>query len=249
MNRDPTPAPDPVNRDPVNRDPEPETDAMHATLDMDELRQAWRALDRRLADDQALRLADLRDRRLGATRRTLRPLAWGQVATMLFGFALLVLGVSAWRHDNGNPAVFVSGILMHAFGVLTLIAGGSVLGMIARIDYSAPVLQIQQQLLKLRRAFITWGMVVGLPWWLAWIPAIIALAKPPLAPLDPGKANFLMVSIGIGIAGLLATWLFRRWLQRPGREALAQRLDDAAAGRSLARAQAELAELARFERD
>jgi hypothetical protein len=55
--------------------------------------------------------------------------------------------------------------------------------------------------------------------------------------------------LGFGAAGLVATAWFHRWSRRPERAALGRRLDDSLGGGSLRRAQAELAELLRFEKD
>jgi hypothetical protein len=52
-----------------------------------------------------------------------------------------------------------------------------------------------------------------------------------------------------GVVGLLATLYFYRWSRRPGREALAKRLNDSAAGSSLRKAQAELDGLKAYENE
>jgi serine/threonine-protein kinase len=219
--------------------------AMTNAMELDDLRQAWQALDRRMAEHNALRLDELRERKLSRVGRSLRPLAWGQVATMAFGIALVLLGVDTWTGHRDQTALFVSGLVVHAFGVLTIIAGGSTLAMINRIDYAAPVLAIQHQLLRLRRGYLAWGAIVGLPWWLLWLPVLVCLSKRNLLAA-PGV---LAGSLAIGVLGLLATWAFYRWTRGPGRERLARAMDDSAAGRSLVRAQASLDELRRFERD
>jgi hypothetical protein len=54
---------------------------------------------------------------------------------------------------------------------------------------------------------------------------------------------FLWCNIGAGALGLLATLAFHRWLHQPGREQLASRFDDSAAGKSLTRARNLLADL------
>lgn len=218
---------------------------MEATMELDDFKSAWQALDQKLAQHNALKLAELRDRKLGDARRSLRPLAWGQVATILFGIAMLLLGLGAWtsHRDDGIGTVFVSGLIMHAYGVLTIIAGGSTLGKIRNIDYSAPVLSIQRQLSSLRRWYVRWGMIIGLPWWLLWLPFLVCLARADITQVS----WMLEISGTIGIAGLLATWWFHRWLQRPGREKLARAMDDSAAGRSLVRATSILDDIARFE--
>lgn len=225
---------------------EPDKDpAMTTAIELDDFRQAWQALDRRIAEQNALRLDELRERKLTGVCRSLRPLAWGQVATMAFGIALVLLGVDTWTGHRDETALFVSGLIVHASGVLTIIAGGSILGMIGGIDYAAPVVAIQHRLLRLRRWYLAWGAIVGLPWWLLWLPVLVCLSKRDLVAV-PGV---LAGSLAIGLLGLLATWAFYLWTRRPGRERLARAMDDSAAGRSLARALAGLDELKRFERD
>jgi hypothetical protein len=225
---------------------EPDKDPdMSSSMELDDFRQAWQALDTRLARDAALRLDELRERKLGGVARSLRPLAWGQAGTIAFGIALVLLGAGTWTGHRDDAALFASGLVVHVFGVLTIIAGASTLAMIGRIDYAAPVLKIQHQLLRLRRCYLAWGAIVGLPWWLLWVPALVCLSGRNLYAV-PG---LLEGSVVVGVLGLLATRAFQHWLGRPGREQLAQRMDDAAAGRSLARAQAGLDELGRFERD
>jgi len=214
--------------------------------ELDELKSAWSALDRRLIRQHAISFAQLRDQRLARTRRGLRPLVLGQIVLMAFGVVMLLLGVATWTNHRGGGGLLVAGVLLHLFGVITIIAGGSTLGLVARIDYAAPVLHIQRQLLRLRRWYIASGAVVGLPWWLLWIAFIMCLGQVDLWASAPG---FVLINGAIGVVGLLATWWLHRWLHRPGREAMAQRLDDGAAGRSIVRAQAELDDLARFEQE
>ncbi len=217
------------------------------TTELDDLREAWRVLDRRLAVDVELRLEEARDRRLRRTEATLRPLAWGQAALAIFGLAILLLGASAWIDDRGNPAVFAAGIVLHVYGVLTMIAAGSTLARIRSIDYAAPVLAIQARLVALRRWYVGWSRFVGLAWWLLWIPLVIALSRPEPAPLEPSQAAWLVGSALFGVVGLLVTWAVHRWLRDPARAELERRLDDGAAGRSLLRAQAEIESLRAME--
>ena len=55
----------------------------------------------------------------------------------------------------------------------------------------------------------------------------------------------LVVCLGLAIA---AVW-FHRWSHRPGREAMARRVDDFLGGDSLRRARERLEEVARFEQE
>lgn len=217
---------------------------MEAIMELDDFKSAWQALDKKLAQQNALKLAELRDRKLGDARRSLRPLAWGQMATIAFGILMILLGVGAWTSHRDGGIVFFSGLIIHAYGVLVIIAGASTLARIGSIDYSAPVLTIQQQLSRLRRWYVGWGAAIGLPWWLLWLPFLVCLSGK-----DVTQVPWLVeISGTIGVVGLLATGWFHRWLQRPGREKLRRSMDDGAAGRSLVRAASVLDEIARYEK-
>jgi hypothetical protein len=219
---------------------------MEASMELDELKHAWKTLDRRLEQQNALGLQLLRDGRIDRTRRGLRPLVWGQAVQMLIGGAGALLFAPMWIAHLGEPALLLSGLVMHAY-CLGLIAFGAVMqAKIARVDYAAPVLAIQRQLLDLRRTYILGGMLIGLPWWFLTAPLLVVLSGGAI--LDNAPA-VIWLQLALGAAGLLATWWFHRWANRPQRAAFGRKLADGAAGGSIRRAQAALEELAEFERD
>ncbi len=217
-------------------------------MELDELKQAWQTLDRRLQQQNALQFEALRERKAGTIKASLRPLFWGQLVQMLFGIATVVAGVWLWKNFAAITTVLVAGIIVHLYGVATIIASGAVLGGISKIDRSLPVLELQQRLATLRRTYIISGAVVGLPWWLLWmVPPVVVVS---LHAQQTGATAFSPALLGwcaVGVAGLIATLWFHRWSHKPGREALAKRLDDGAAGGSLRRAQAELDALKAYE--
>src|SRR5690606_24683864 len=65
-------------------------------MELDELKSAWQALDRKLERENSLRLDDLRDRKLGKVHDSLRPLFRGQVAQILFGIPFIALATLLW---------------------------------------------------------------------------------------------------------------------------------------------------------
>ncbi len=216
-------------------------------MELDDMKQAWQALDRRLEQQHALSLQLFRDGRMDTLRRGLRPLVWGQAVQMLVGAAgLLVLApiLIAHRHD---PAVLIAGLVMHAYCVGLIAVGAAVQAQVARIDYAASVLTIQRQLLRLRRTYAVGGaLVVGLPWWFLTAPLLVVLSRGEIMLRAP---MVIWSQLAIGALGLLATAWFRRWSHRPQRASLARRLDASAAGGSLRRAQAALDEVARFAQE
>ena len=174
----------------------------------------------------------------------------GQALQMLFGIVMILVGVALWKAFTVIMLVFATGLILHAYGIATMIAAGVVLGGIARIDSTLPVLQLHQRLAKLRRAYIVSAAVAGLPWWLLWMLPLAVIASLNAAnDGSTGLSAWLWACLVVGVLGLLATWAFHRWLHRPGREALAKRMAISAAGASLRKAQAELDALKAYENE
>jgi serine/threonine-protein kinase len=226
---------------------------MDTTMELDELKQAWQTLDKRLQQQNALQFQLLRDKRIDKMKSSLRPLFVGQVVQILFGVWMVLIGVDVWASHRDVMHLLIAGIVMHAYGVATIVAGGIVCGGIAGIDHAAPVLELQRRLAKLRKQYILSGMCVGLPWWVMWVPFVMTLAMSAtgidiyaVARASSPIANWVDISIGVGVLGLLGTWAFHRWSRHPSRAELGRKLEDGAAGGSLRRAQAELDALTQY---
>lgn len=216
-------------------------------MELDEMKLAWQGLDRRLEQQHALNLQLFRDGRMDKLQRGLRPLVWGQAIQMVIGALGLLVLAPIWIAHWRDPAVLIAGVVMHAYCVGLIIVGAVVQGQVARIDYAAPVLTIQRQLLKLRKTYAVGGaLVVGLPWWFLTAPLLVVLTRGAIMVNAP---EVIWIQLGIGAVGLLATWWFHRWSRRPERAALARKLDDSTTGGSIRRAQAAIDEIARFEQE
>ena len=218
-------------------------------MELDDFKSAWQALDHRLQLDNTLKLHALRERKLDKARDSLRPLFRGQVVQILFGIPFIRLAALVWISQPAHASSVIAGVVVHAYGVLTIIAAGVVLGALRDVDYAAPVLDIQKKLLRARTLYIRSGMVAGLPWWFLWIAILQTLAG--LGDVDLlAKAPALVWSgYGIGAIGLIGTWWFHRWARRPERAEFGRKMDDGLSGGSLRKALAQLDELQRFERD
>lgn len=215
-------------------------------MELDEMKLAWQGLDRRLEQQHALNLQLFRDGRMDKLRRGLRPLVWGQAIQMLIGVLGLLVLAPIWVAHWRDPAVLIAGVAMHAYCVGLIIVGAVVQGQVIRIDYGAPVLAIQRQLLELRRTYVVWGaIVVGWPWWFLTAPLLVVLTRGAIMVNAP---SVIWIQLAIGVVGMFATWwFFYRWSRRPKRGALARRIEHSTAGGSIRRAQAALDEIARFE--
>lgn len=217
-------------------------------MEHDELKAAWQDLSRRIESQNAINTALLRDGKLDRMRRSLLPLVIGQVLQLALGVALIVLGVACWHRNLHTPSYLVAGIVVHAFGIATAALAGITLGLIARLDYAAPVLKIQKQLGVLRRFYALNGGIAGVSWWVMWAVVVVAFAG--LAPHAPAvNAAWAWWTLGTGMVGLLATWAAWWWAQRNPHRRFATWLNHTAVGASLRNAQARLEELRGFERD
>lgn len=218
-------------------------------MELDDLKSAWHSLDRRLQQQHDLNLQLYRQNKLDRMQSGLRPLFWGQIAQILFGVLFIALAALLWMSHPVDASVIVAGVVVHAYGVITIMAGAVVLAQMRRIDPSASVLEIQKQLARVRTLYVRSGMVAGLPWWFLWIVVLIVLAGLGDVNLLAKSPAVVWSSLGIGALGLLGTWWFHRWSRHPSRPRLAQTLEESVTGASLRRAKAELDELMRFEHE
>jgi hypothetical protein len=218
-------------------------------MELDDLKSAWQILDRRLEQQAALNLHIFKQGKLDRMRSTLRPLFWGQILQIFFGVAMVLLAVSFWTQHRDVPHLLFTGLIVHVYGVVTIIFAGVTLGMIGRIDHSAPVLGIQKQLAQLRRTYIINGMSVGLPWWVLWLPLMQMFFMGAFgADLYTNLGIWIWGTYAIGVLGLLATWWFHRWSRDPRRARVAKFVDDSVTGSSLRNARRVLDEIASFEK-
>lgn len=212
------------------------------------LAASLRQLDQRLARQHTF---DLQDRYRSGTARIqwgLWPLWLGQCVQVALGLICIGLGVSVWSALRDGSAVFWSAIIAHVYGVVCIAGAGIILGLLARIDRSEPLLLTQTRLARLRHAYIVSGMVVGLSWWLFWLPFMATffywLAEADLyANLGAGVVGTML---GVGVLGVLASGWFHRWSRRPGHPRLTRAMDNAVTGRSLISARRRLEELKAF---
>ncbi|MET0756297.1 MAG: serine/threonine protein kinase [Pseudoxanthomonas sp.] len=221
-------------------------------MELDELKATWQALDHRLAQHNRIGMELFKEKKLEKARTSLRPLFWGQLAQMLLiGLPFVLLAGSLWMSLEGRPPLplLLAGIFVHAYGVATIALAGCIMGLIRTIDYSAPVLGIQKQLARLRRFYIVNGMIAGLPWWLMWVPVLMVLSGLAGVDLYARAPSVVWIGLGIGVAGLLATWWFHRWSRSGRRPKLAKAMEDGVTGGSLLRAQRTLEEISRFEKE
>jgi hypothetical protein len=220
---------------------------METTMELDELKSAWQALDRHLQQQTALHRHLLLERRLDQVRANLRRLYWGKIVQILFGDALIYFGIMAAIRYRDTPHLLACGIFTLAYGLLIVILGGVTIGKVSSIDYAAPVLEIQKRVGALHRLQIIGSRCAGLPWWLLWIAIFVLEVKTMLgADLFITAPGFVWANVALGAIGICASvGIYRRW--RRARPDAVREFEDRSF-RSLADARRMLDEIERFER-
>lgn len=214
-------------------------------MELDELKLAWHSLEQRLERQQALNLQLLTESRVDKAKRHLRWLLLGQCAQLALGVLVTVLSARFWIANHEVPALLAAGLAGHAWGVLVICSAVVELLLVTRIQYAQPVVTVQRYLAILRRWRTRVAPWLGLPFLLACMfgPMLLAALGAPVPAA--WVAGNLVACLGLAVA---AAW-FYRWSHRPGREALARRIDDFLGGDSLRRATERLEEVADFERE
>ena len=215
---------------------------------LDDLKPAIADLDRKASQAHGLNVAAYKEQRLDRTRASLRPVLWEHAGQVALGVLIaLAVGPFWWNH-RAEPGLLVSGLVLHAYAVLMIVLGSRVIALIQALRLDAPVLQIQKALESLRRSYVTTGFVVGMPWWLLWIPlASVVFGFDPVADVS---RTWLVTNLLIGALGILGTlWFFRHLWTGSVDSERRRGIEESVAGKSFKNAQGFLDEIARFERE
>ena len=218
-------------------------------MELDDFKQAWQSLDRRLEQQHVLNLQLFKDGKLDETRRGLRPLKLGQGVQIVAGAILMLLAAPFWVQHRATTHLLVYGLLVHGYGLMSILFAARTLTLINRVDYAAPVLVIQQQLGELRAWCIRGSLWFGAVWCLFWIPLLLLFLYWLGADVWVGAplVVYALVASGLGCLGLACGLI--RWSRHPRRSRLAKYLEDSFAGFSIRGAQAHLDEIARFAKE
>jgi len=217
--------------------------------ELDELKLAWRALERCLDRQHALSFARFKHERLTRVRGALRPLAIGQGIQALCGALVIAWSAPFWVEHRAELHLLAAGLFGHAYGIGLIALAARDLIAISAIDYAAPVLAIQKQLAELRARRVRWAPIHGIVGCFSWIPFLLMIFERLGADVWARKPSVVGWFFASGFVCLVALLAFIAWSRRPQRATLARKLDDGAAGVSLNRAQAMVDEIARFEQD
>jgi hypothetical protein len=218
-------------------------------MTLDDLKTAWADLDRKLTATQAAVVRLHTDRTADRTKSALRPLAWKLGWELLEGILAAVLMGAFLAHNFDETRFAVPGLILHALAVLSIVSTAWQVVLLGRIDYAAPVVDIQTRLAALRAARCrAWFWVLVLSP-LVWILLLIVGVK-GLFGGDVYAAcgvPFVLANVLFGAAFGVAAWAAAKaWAAKRPVSAWREWLQDGLAGTSLTRAKRHLREAAEF---
>jgi serine/threonine-protein kinase len=220
-------------------------------MELDDLKSTFRTLEQRLAHESNLNLQAQRERKRVRMQASLWPLYLSNAAQVLLGLFLAFLVGPFWVSHLDEPHLLIAGVFVHAYAVVMIALGARTLTLLLSLDFGEPVLEIQKRLARVRRAYIRSALIIGLPWWLLWLPFAMLLFEMQGFDL---YANFsrawFFTNVVFGFVGMLATLLYCRALwYRPSDAAEAHKLEKGWVGRRLINVQRFLDDLAAFEKE
>ncbi|MDZ4829214.1 MAG: hypothetical protein SGJ09_03330 [Phycisphaerae bacterium] len=211
-------------------------------MELEELKAAWKSLDQRLAQQNALTFDLLKSQKTARARSALRPLILGQTVQIAAGVVMCLWFAPFWVKYIEVPHLLISGLLLHAYALMFIVLGARELHIILHIDYAAPVVAIQRQIAVLRNWRVRIGSIFAVTGCFIWIPLMLVILRGLGADVWAKNPTVVYWFIINGFAALGVVLGIIWWSRRGG----ALRLDDETAGRSVRRAQAAIEEIARF---
>jgi len=187
-------------------------------MELHELESAWKALDQRVSR-QAEEIAHGRAQARGLRSRwRLHLVTLGQVVQIGIGLLFALWGGGYWFDHLGTPHLVVYGVAVHAYGIALLGTAIALIVRLARVDYGAPVAEVQQALLDLRRTRIVTERILWCLGAIAWVPLLMmALQAIRIDAWRHAPAFVWMnVAIGVGVALCAAIVMWRKpaWFAR-----------------------------------
>ena len=182
-------------------------------MELNELKSTWQILEKALERGNQLSMAMLRQQKLDAAHRSLRPLKLNQAFQVFVGVLFIILAALLWSTKPTAISVILGGIVIQAYGIGCVITAGMVFSSLSRIDYAAAVVEVQSVLANVRRAYGICVLVAGLSWWFLWMPLLMLLA---VSHTSTYMLTLLLLSGLVWQLELLAPWACTGCISIPG---------------------------------
>ena len=219
-------------------------------MELNELKQKWQSMEQELQAQKRITAKLLAERTSSGLEASLRPLFRSQVLQIVVGVVLAALAGQFWVARVEQTPLLVAGIVVHVYAIALIINGVRVILRFKEIDFSAPVTILQRRVAQLEHTYVRSGWILGLPWWVLWIP--VALMVLEFFGIDISRVpaeSWMPGSIAFGVAGMLLTVIVFRWARRSTRPGVRERVERMASGVSIDKAKRLLVDIERFEQE
>ena len=219
-------------------------------MELDDLKPAWQRLEQELEAQKRITARLLAERTSSRLEAALKPLLTWQTFQIFAGIVLATLGAQVWLAHRDETLLFVSGLVVHAYAIALIIGGARIVQLLLEVDYAAPVVTLQKRIARLDRSYVRSGWILGLPWWLLWIPfALVLLERFGIDVSFVPASAWLPGSVIVCSLGMLLTVAAFRWAKRSSKPGARERLQRMVSGASIDNARRLLADVEQFERD
>lgn len=218
-------------------------------LELDEFKQKWAELDRKLDVTIRLNRQVLNAAKLNQTRSSLKRLAlYLGIELAMWVVIIGALGNFIYEHIS-VPQFALSAIALDVYSIGMVVLLGRQITAALQIDYGEPIAVIQKQIEALRvgriRA-IQWAVLAGLVVWVAFLIVVCKVAF----GVDIYEPAWIWSNVAFGVAMIpLAVWVSKKFSDRMDRSPFIQGIMRSLAGYNLNAAADFLATLNRFEED
>lgn len=123
-------------------------------ITLEDLKNTWAELDQKLDRNWKLNLELIRRTNLDKARKKIRSLIWVNALTLTFYLVATVLFVSFTIANLASIPLMVTGIVFGLWTLLICIAAVHEFELISKLDYSAPIPELQKKLSKIKLVII-----------------------------------------------------------------------------------------------
>jgi hypothetical protein len=217
-------------------------------MELDELKASWQRLDQRVQELTLINRRLVTDAVIRKARWRLAPLVAGAVANVVIGAVVAVASGSFWGAHLDSIPILISGITLHALGIVFIVIGIGRLALARQVDFTRPVVEIQRSLASLQKweawsFHAAWVAVCALPLAIATSVVMAAMG----ASFRVHASGYLLINGLVWLAIAVAPPLLYVISRRRGWK-LAARMDAFLTSHSIARARAMIDEIDEFAR-
>ncbi|UTW57770.1 hypothetical protein KFE96_13140 [Kordiimonas sp. SCSIO 12603] len=219
-------------------------------MDLDDMKKAWDAQNTQLEKSMRLNaelISSLKKEKLEKSAFGLQIEPWFDI---IFGVIVVFLMGSFIGSDDFIGSYKFPAILLHIGGIVMIIAGAYQLTHISKFDFSAPVTELQERVVKLKRfqlRFITGvfclSPIIGVSILLVVAKGIFGADIMPHLPSD-----WLWVNIGLATtASITAIYASRKYGKFLAENSVMKKIADGLAGSRFKKMEEQLSELESFK--